>query len=65
MFLALLEAIEHGVEIEGIINDITTVEIFGSGCWSGGSSNLLGEAADVAGLIAGRWRLISVRVVGL
>ena len=65
MFLALLEAVEHGVEVEGIVNDITTVEVFGAGRWSGGSLNVLGVATDVAGRMAGRGRLISVRVVWL
>ena len=65
MFLAFLEAIEHGVEIEGTIDDITTVEVFVAGRWSGGSLNILGVAVDVAGLVAGRGCLISVRVVGL
>ena len=65
MFLAILEAVEHGVEVEGIVNDITTVEVFVAGRWSGGSLNVLGVAADVAGRMAGCGRLISVRVVWL
>ena len=49
MRLALLEAIEHAVEIEGIINDVATVEIFGAGRGSGWSIKTFGVTADVAG----------------